>query len=256
MASAPSPKASAGCPESSLPSIYKEYYPHEEIIRINKLASETSSGGKRRPIYFGTIYVRDGRESAVVHMEGHDWSVRVHGKHINRAFSGDRVAVRLLPRGHWKVQMSPTLDLNSEVSHAVAERVDALNVLATFEEMPNDEQMRSSVLHNLMQLLCDDGFSPSQSGWISFNTVYVTVTAGFTSSHDLKEKLASAKRKVFKPACVQSIQFFTEKAPDAALGPIATISTFSDDTPLASMSPKGLSTRSRDYPQHFSRQKI
>jgi hypothetical protein len=245
-----SPKASSAHHELPVSLIYKEFYPLEDVLRINRLASEKRSGEKLRPIYFGTIYVRDGRESAVVDIEGHEWSVSVHGKHINRAFSGDRVAVRLLPRGHWRLKMPPALDLNSESAHPDTERVDALNVIATFEGMADDEQTRNDVMRNLTQLLCDDGFGPSQSGWISLNTVYVTVNAGFTSSNDLNQKLLSSKRKVIKPQGVQFVQFVTDKPPDAASGPIATLSTFSfSDDRVASLSPKSPAARSR-CPSH------
>ena len=226
--------------DSFAPLIYKEYFPHEEIIRINNEESQKQFGEKRRPIYFGTIYVRDGRESAIVTIEGHDWSARVHGRHINRAFSGDRVAVRLLPRGHWKVQMPPALDLNYEAASAVSQPVDALNVLVAFADMPNDAQARSDTLRDLRQLLFDDGFSPSHSGWISLDTVYVTVTAGFTTSHDLNQKLASSKRKITKPAGVQSFQLFTDKVPDAT--PPSSLSALSDDVGTSS-SPKSPSSR-------------
>ena len=56
---------------AAAPSIYKEYFPQEEIVRINLQESQKPSGLKRRPIYFGIIHVRDGRESAVVKIEGH-----------------------------------------------------------------------------------------------------------------------------------------------------------------------------------------
>jgi hypothetical protein len=223
------------------PLIYKEYFPHEDIVRINSEEHKKPPGVKRRPIYFGTIHVRDGRESAVVKIDGHDWVASVNGRHINRAFSGDTVAIRLLPRGHWKVKVPPVLDLNYDSPHVVAERVDAMNVVVVFDGMPEDEKARRDALQNLKQLLFDDGFGPSQSGWISFNTVYVTVTAGFTSSHDLTHKLASARRKIVKPEHVRHIQLFTEKPHTSTSSPIATISAFSDD--VSSASPNCHSTR-------------
>jgi hypothetical protein len=226
--------------DSNAPLIYKEYFPHDEILRINNQESQKQSGDKRRPIYFGTIYVRDGRESAIVTIEGHDWSASVHGRHINRAFSGDRVALRLLPRGHWKVQMPPALDLNYEAASAISQPVDALNVLLAFAEMPNDAEARSNALRDLRQLLFDDGFSPSQSGWMSLDTVYVTVTAGFSTSHDLNQKLASLRRKIAKPPGVQSFQLFTDKVPD--ITPLTSLSALSDEAGTSS-SPKSPSSR-------------
>ena len=218
------------------PTIYKEFFPHDEIISINLAESQKPPGSKLRPIYFGTIYVRDGRESAIVKIEGRDWNVSVHGTHINRAFSGDRVAVRLLPRGHWKVKPPPVLDLNYDSMNPVSDhgQVGAMNVLVVFEEMPEEQQVREDTLRTLKQLLFDHGFGPCQSGWISFDTVYVTVTAGFTSSHDLNQKLASSKRKIIKPENVRSIQVFTEKPRDTASDPMITISAFSDDVSSAS----------------------
>jgi hypothetical protein len=161
------------------PTIYKEFFPHDEIISINLAESQKPPGSKLRPIYFGTIYVRDGRESAIV-------------------------------------------------------KIGAMNVLVVFEEMPEEQQVREDTLRTLKQLLFDHGFGPCQSGWISFDTVYVTVTAGFTSSHDLNQKLASSKRKIIKPENVRSIQVFTEKPRDTASDPMITISAFSDDVSSAS----------------------
>ena len=225
------------------PSLYKDFFPHEEILRINmREYGQIKTDSKRRPIYFGTIYVRDGRESAIVKIEGRDWHVSVHGRHINRAFSGDRVAVRLLPRGHWLVKAPPVLDLNYESPNPVTEQVDSFNVVVVFDEMPEDQHARNDTQQNLMQLLCDDGFAPSHSGWMSFNTVYVTVTAGFTSVQDLNRKLSSSRRKIVKPANVRSIQLFTEKPHDTASTPMATISAFSDD--VASASPMCSTARS------------
>jgi hypothetical protein len=248
-----SPQALSARPEFQLPLLYKEFYPNGDIDRINRLASEQPpERQKRRPIYFGTIHVRDGRESAIVDIEGHSWTVSVHGKHINRAFSGDRVAVRLLPRGHWRLKIPPTLDLNPDPSHPATERVEPLNVQATLEGMPDDEDARSEVMHSLKQLLCDDCFGPTQGEWLTFSDLFVTVTAGFSSPQDLNQKLASynwprasqsAKPKFSFPERVKSVKFSTAKLPDAACAPMPTLSAFSDDA-VASMSPKSPSTRS------------
>jgi hypothetical protein len=221
---------------STSPLIYKEHFPQQEIVRINSQESRKGPGRKRRPIYFGTIHIRDGRESAIVDIEGHDWRVSIHGKHINRAFTGDRVAVRLLPRGHWKAKIPPVLDLNYEPSGAATTHVGPLNVVAVFEDLPELEQARIVSLRSLKQILFDDGFGPSNSAWISFNTVYVTVTVGFSSSHDLNHKLASVKRKIIKTEHVRSVQLFTEQPPSAV-----TISASRDDT--TSPSPTCCATR-------------
>jgi hypothetical protein len=217
-------------PDHHEPPIYKEFFPHVDIIQINMRESKKPPGVKRRPIYFGTIYVRDGRESAIVDIEGHSWSASIHGSHINRAFSGDRVAVRLLPRGHWKVQMPVAIDLNYEQSSVITDCVGPMNAMFTFEDMPDDARERMDASLQLRQLLFDDGFAFSQSGWMTNNTFYVTVTAGFTSSHDLNQKLASTKRKVAKPRGVLSIQTFIDKPPAAAASPLITLSALSDDT--------------------------
>ncbi len=247
-----SPQAISARPEFQLPLIYKEFYPIGDIDRINRLANEQPPGQKLRPIYFGTIHVRDGRESAIVDIEGHSWTVSVHGKHINRAFSGDRVAVRLLPRGHWRLKIPPTLDLNPDPSLPATEHIEPLNVQATLEGMPEDEDARSEVIHSLKQLLFDDCFGPTQGEWLTFSDLFVTVTAGFLSSQDLNQKLASynwprasqsAKPKFSFPECVKSVKFSTSKLPDAASAPMPTLSAFSDDA-VASLSPKSPSTRS------------
>ena len=221
-----------------LPSMYKEFFPHDEILHINQKQSQKPAGQKQRPIYFGTIYVRDGRTSAIVDIEGRDWSVSVHGPHINRAFSGDRVAVRLLPRGHWKVQMPDVLDLNDEPTNASTEPVAPLIVVVTFNGIALDEQARSDALGDLQQLLFDDGFlsacgASDQSGWYSLHTAFVTVNAGFVSKHDLNHKLASTKRKMTKPNGVSTIEIAIIDKPhdNASLFP------FSDDA-VASSSPK------------------
>jgi hypothetical protein len=223
--------------------MYKDFFPRDDILRINHQESQKPPGQKRRPIYFGTIYVRDGRASAIVSIEGHDWSVSVHGTHINRAFSGDRVAVRLLPRGHWKVQLPDVLDLNDDSESAVDEPVGPLNVIVTFNgEEELSDQARSDTLGKLQQLLFDDGFltacsASSQSGWYTYHTAFVTVNAGFVSKHDLSHKLASTKRKIVKPAGIHSIEIFIDKPHDAAAGPSLTLSSFSDDI-VGSSSPK------------------